>query len=62
MLYTPTNTDIMKAFCPQCNKEVNVIYFDYSVNKYLHPEDKVKTTLKMVGCIECNTLFYKRDE
>ena len=51
---------IVESNCPGCNKKVDAIDFEYHIRRYINEEDRFKTTLRMLGCPECNNLFYKK--
>ena len=52
----------IESKCPGCKKEVNAFVIDRNIRVYLNEDDRIKTQIKILGCPECNNVFYKRDD
>ncbi len=47
--------------CPGCKKKVSAIIFDRNIRIYVNDNDSVRTNFIMLGCSECNNLFYMKN-
>ena len=53
----------IESNCPGCNKKVKAFIIDPMILSYSIPDgEQSKPTLAMLGCPECNNIFYKRDD
>lgn len=52
----------IESNCPGCNKKVKAFVIDRNTRAYMNDDDRFQTQFKILGCPECNNVFYKRDD
>lgn len=50
---------LIESKCPGCNKKVNAIIIDRNILIHID-EEPFQIVLVMLGCPECNNIFYKK--